>query len=92
VALKDETFFDNVTAEYRVFPASNFYLNLFYQRDSYDWLEGNVSRFGGGFTWKKKLDSLGDLFRALPKREGSITTVGSDSAKNSLKTIKQKNK
>lgn len=64
VALKDETFFDNVTAEYRVLPASNFYLNLFYQRDSYDWLEGNVSRFGGGFTWKKKLRTLRDLFRS----------------------------
>ena len=76
VAMKDETFFDNVTAEYRVLPASNFYLNLFYQRDSYDWLEGNVSRFGGGFTWKKKLGSLRDLFRW-----GGTETITPDSTK-----------
>lgn len=74
VAMKDETFFDNVTAEYRVLPASNFYLNLFYQRDSYDWLEGNVSRFGGGFTWKKKLGSLRDLFR-WAKKDSTQSTV-----------------
>ena len=72
--MKDETFFDNVTAEYRVLPASNFYLNLFYQRDSYDWLEGNVSRFGGGFTWKKKLGSLRDLFR-WAKKDSTQSTV-----------------
>lgn len=62
-AMKNETFFDNVSVEYRVSPVSNMYLNLFYIRDSYDWLEGNVSRFGGGFLWRKKMNSLGDLFR-----------------------------
>ncbi len=63
VAMSNETFFDNVSVEYRVSPVSNMYLNLFYIRDSYDWLEGNVSRFGGGFLWRKKLSSLSDIFR-----------------------------
>ncbi len=62
-AMTNETFFDNVSVEYRVSPVSNMYLNLFYVRDSYDWLEGNVSRFGGGFLWRKKLNSLSDIFR-----------------------------
>ncbi len=62
-AMTNETFFDNVSVEYRVSPVSNMYLNLFYVRDSYDWLEGNVSRFGGGFLWRKKLSSLSDIFR-----------------------------
>ena len=59
---QDQTFFDNVTLEYRLSPTSNKYLNLFYVRDSYDWLEGNVSKFGGGFLWKRKFSSLSDLF------------------------------
>ena len=63
VAVSDETFFDNVTLEYRLSPVSNKYLNLFYVRDSYDWLEGNVSKFGGGFIWRRKLSRLSDLFR-----------------------------
>lgn len=75
-AEQNETFFDNVSLEYRLSTVSNKYLNLFYERDSYDWLEGNVSKFGGGFTWRRKLARLGDLFRfkdsddqALPKEE-----------------------
>ena len=62
VVPQEQTFFDNVTFEYRLSPTSNKYLNLFYQRDSYDWLEGNVSRFGGGFMWRRKLKRLKDLF------------------------------
>lgn len=62
-ATQNETFFDNVSLEYRLSPTSNKYLNLFYARDEYDWLEGNVSKFGGGFIWKRKLDSLKDIFR-----------------------------
>ena len=60
---QNETFFDNVTFEYRLSPNSNKYLKLFYDRDSYDWLEGYVEQFGGGFLWRKKMDSLKEIFR-----------------------------
>ena len=60
---QNETFFDNVTFEYRLSPTSNKYLNVFYKRDDYDWLEGNVSRFGAGFMWKRKLRHFRDIFR-----------------------------
>ncbi len=63
VATQNETFFDNVTLEYRLSPTSNKYLNVFYERDDYDWLEGNVSKFGAGFIWKRKLSRLKDIFR-----------------------------
>jgi hypothetical protein len=63
VVYEDETFFDNVTFEYRLSPTSNKYLNLFYKRDDYDWLEGNVSKFGAGFMWKRKLRHFKDIFR-----------------------------
>ena len=60
---QNETFFDNVTFEYRLSPTSNKYINVFYKRDDYDWLEGNVSRFGAGFMWKRKLRHFKDIFR-----------------------------
>ena len=41
---QNNTFFDNVTFEYRLSDTSNKYLRLFYDRDSYDWLEGDVGK------------------------------------------------
>ncbi len=60
---QNDTFFDNVTLEYRLSPTSNKYLKLFYDRDSYDWLEGYVEQFGGGFVWRRKLRHFKDIFR-----------------------------
>ena len=80
VVPQEQTFFDNVTFEYRLSPTSNKYLNLFYQRDSYDWLEGNVSRFGGGFMWRRKLKRLKDLFNFRDDAD-EIVEAAPDSAK-----------
>lgn len=63
VANQNQSFFDNVQFEYRLNQKSTQYLKLFYQRDSYDWLEGNTSRYGGGFIWRRKLDHFRDIFR-----------------------------
>lgn len=60
---QNDTFFDNVTFEYRLSANSNKYLKLFYDRDSYDWLEGYVGQFGGGFMWRRKLQHFKDIFR-----------------------------
>lgn len=60
---QNNTFFDNVTFEYRLSQNSNKYLKLFYERDSYDWLEGNVGKYGGGFMWRRKLQHFRDIFR-----------------------------
>lgn len=60
---QNNTFFDNVTFEYRLSQNSNKYLKLFYERDSYDWLEGNVEEYGGGFIWRRKLQHFRDIFR-----------------------------
>ena len=81
VNMSDETFFDNVSLEYRLSPVSNKYLSLFYIRDSYDWLEGNVSKFGGGFLWRRKLNSLRDIFRF----KESTDTVRRDTVKSNGK-------
>ncbi len=60
---QQQSFFDNVTMEYRLSPTSNQYLKLFYKQNVYDWLEGYTGEYGGGFLWKRKLDKLTDIFR-----------------------------
>ena len=69
VSTTDESFFDNVTVEYRLSPISNIYLNGFYERDSYDWLEGTVSKYGGGFLWKRQVRHFKDIFRFKSSNE-----------------------
>ena len=77
---QDDTFFDNVTLEYRLSQNSNKYLKFFYNRDSYDWLEGYVEQFGGGFLWRKKLQHFKELFIfKKEKKENNFFTVPNDS-------------
>ena len=83
-ANENDTFFDNVTFEYRMSQTSNQYLKLFYNRDSYDWLDGYVEEFGGGFIWRKKLQSLKDLFRFRSDKQSAPAAKA-----DSLKTEKQ---
>ena len=60
---QNESFFDNVTFEYRLNERSNKYLKLFYDRNSYDWIEGEVGRYGAGFIWRRKLQHFKDIFK-----------------------------
>ena len=60
---QNQSFFTNVTMEYRLSPTSNKYLKLYYDRDSYDWLEGDIGQFGGGFLWRRKLQHFSDIFK-----------------------------
>ena len=53
--------------EYRLNKNETQYLKLFYEREAYDWLEGNISQFGAGFMWKRKLEKLSDIFRFKKK-------------------------
>ena len=62
-----QSFFDNVSMEYRLNMEGTKNLKLFYKQNSYDWLEGYTSEYGGGFVWRKKLDSWRDLFRFKTK-------------------------
>ena len=80
-------FFDNFSMEYRLNQRETQYLKVFYQRNSYDWLDGNISQFGAGFMWKRKLNKLSEIFSfksaATPlmlRRDSLVTSrhVGSD--------------
>ena len=78
VAQQNQSFFSNVTFEYRLSEASNKYLKVFYDRSTYDWFEGEVGEFGVGFLWRRKLDRLKDVFNfkgddTTPRMQKPIT-------------------
>ncbi len=64
VSGQNKSFFDNVDLQYRLSDASSRYLQLFYKRSVYDFLEGYVGQYGAGYMWKKKLQTLGEMFHA----------------------------
>ena len=82
---QNDTFFDNVTFEYRLSANSNKYLKLFYDRDSYDWLEGYVGQFGGGFIWRRKLQHFKDIFR-FKKEQTIMDLVPADTTRQKSNT------
>ena len=59
---QNQSFLTNVAFEYRLSPNSNQYVKLFYNRDSYDWLEGEIGEYGVGFLWRRKLQHFKDIF------------------------------
>ena len=63
----NNSFFDNVSFEYRLDKTSNKNLRLFYERDSYDLLEGDFSEYGVGFVFRKRMRHFMDLFRKEKK-------------------------
>ena len=58
-----QSFFDNVTMEYRLDQNSTKNVKLFYTQNVYDWLDGYTDLYGGGFVWRKKMNSLLDVFK-----------------------------
>ena len=76
----NNSFFDNVSFEYRLDKTSNKNLRLFYERDSYDLLEGDVSEYGVGFVFRKRMRHFMDLFRKEKK-----VKLFEDEKKDSLK-------
>ena len=60
---QQQSFFDNVTMEYRLDQSAQKNLKVFYQQNVYDWLEGYTGLYGVGYVWRKKMDSLWDVFK-----------------------------
>jgi hypothetical protein len=61
------SFFDNVSMEYRLNKDATQYIKLFYTQNSYDWLDGYTSEYGAGFIWRRKLSNFWDIFRFWKK-------------------------
>lgn len=60
---ENNTFFDNIELQYRLNQNASQYVRAFYDYSTYDWLEGQIGEYGVGFTWKRKLQHFGDIFR-----------------------------
>lgn len=88
---QNESFFDNVTFEYRLGDTSNKYLKLFYDNNSYDWLEGNTQEFGVGFTWRKTAQHFKDFFHFGKEKQLMPPPLKNDSstAMPKIKEIKK---
>lgn len=79
MANQNESFFDNVTFEYRLDNTANKYVKLFYDNNAYDWLEGTTSEYGVGFIWRRSLQHFKDIFR-FGKEKANV--IPNDTVKN----------
>ena len=84
---RNNSFFDNVSLEYRLDDTANKYLNVYFQNNAYDWLDGYTQKYGGGFIWRRTLQNFTDIFRFKdnssmmslpPVRNDSIKTKRND--------------
>ena len=64
---QDNTFIDNVSLEYRLDQSAMRYVRLFYDKNKTDFMDERISEYGAGFVWRRKLDSLNDIFRPNKK-------------------------
>ena len=64
-----QSFFDNVSMEYRMNQSGTMNAKLFYQQNVYDWLDGYTNMYGGGFLWRRKLSNFWDIIRFWKKEE-----------------------
>ena len=62
-----QSFFDNVSMEYRLNQDATQYLKVFYKQNSYDWLDGYTNEFGVGFIWRRKFSNFWDIFQPWKK-------------------------
>ena len=95
---QNQSFFDNVTMEYRLNQEGTQNLKLFYNQNVYDWLDGYTGEYGIGFVWRRKLDSFMDIFRfnqkqsvmpLRPTQSMSPYTTPKDSIRNDSIEVKE---
>ena len=72
---RSNSFFDNVSLEYRLDDTANKYLTLFFENNSYDWLDGYTQKYGGGFIWRRTLQNFTDIFRFKDDNTLSMPTI-----------------
>lgn len=68
---QNNSVFDNVELEYRLDDAGQKYLNLYFDNNAYDWLDGNTQEFGAGFLWRRSTQHFKELFNF--KKQGKDT-------------------
>jgi hypothetical protein len=78
---QNQSFFDNVSMEYRLDNTANKYVSLFYKNNVYNWLDGYTQEYGGGFIWRRSLQHFKDIFRFKDEKQQTIP-VSRDSTRN----------
>lgn len=63
-----DSFIDNVSVEYRLDSGGTRYIRAFHKKNYENILEGEISETGVGFLFRKKLDSLSDLWMWARKK------------------------
>ena len=81
-----QSFFDNVSMEYRLNQEGTQNLKLFYQQNVYDWLEGYTSEYGVGFIWRRKLDNFWDIFRFWRKEPQPVPPRQPEAKRDTVRT------
>ena len=76
---RNNSFFDNVSLEYRLDQTANKFITLYFQNNSYDWLDGYSQKYGGGFTWRRSLQSFWDIFRFKDATSTRMPAAGTTS-------------
>lgn len=78
-----ESFIDNVSLEYRLDASGTRYVRAFHDKNYENILEGEVTETGVGIVFRKKMDSLSELFLFRKKKDrtdgGDKQTTGSTS-------------
>lgn len=64
---QNNSVFDNVELEYRLDHGGQKFLNLHYDNNAYDWLDGNTQEFGAGFLWRRSTLTFKELVDFLHK-------------------------
>ena len=82
-----QSFFDNVTMEYRLNQEGTQNLKLFYQQNVYDWLDGYTGVYGGGFIWRRKLQDFWSIFTFWKKEQQPLMTRPLTAPRGTLNTL-----
>lgn len=61
-AVRDESFIDNISIEYRLDNSGTRYIQLFHDKKYANILEGEVTETGAGIILRKKVSRIGELF------------------------------
>lgn len=64
-----ESFIDNVSLEYRLDASGTRYIRAFHDKNYENILEGEITETGVGIVFRKKMDSLSELFLFRKKKE-----------------------
>jgi len=66
----NNTFINDASIEYRLDPGGSKFARVFYNRQHESLLEGEITKYGGGIVFRRKILRLGDLF-LFRRREGN---------------------